>query len=153
MSVGPNGFAFRVPGHPDFVKMLMHTVLPRAAFDGWEYYDRLIDSGTGALWCIVGYGFCLFSVRYFGSLAVRELVFHASQGVSMVHPQRMRLLFDLARAEKCDGIFVHTPNKRIQRWLLRWGFMELVTPGDFRWVFKDDGLRRNGMVEPEMAGA
>jgi len=129
-----HGFAFKVPGPPAYVKMLASTVLSRSSQGAMTEYHRMIDEKVASLWCIVGCGFCLFSVRYFGSIHVRELVFHAAEGNGMVHWKRMFLLFDLCRAEKCDGIFVHTDNQRIQRWLKRWGFMELDNHNNFRWV-------------------
>jgi hypothetical protein len=146
MPVSEHGWAFPVPGPPAYIKLIARTVLPRAAFDGWEYYERLIDNNGATLWCIPGCGFCLFSVRIWGQLGlIRELVLHAAEGVGMVHWKRMHLLFDLARKLDCEGIFVHSPNPRIQKWLKRWGYMELNNKGDFRWV---QGRKRTVDMQP-----
>jgi hypothetical protein len=127
------GHAFPIPGPPEYIAMLVGTVLGRASLGHDELYRQLVLQKKATLWFIPNSGFCLFGIRYFGSIKVKELVFYAAEGFNFVKWSRMKMLFALCEQEKCEGIFVHTTNRRIQKWLIRWGFMELNNYGDFRW--------------------
>lgn len=144
------GFAFPIPGPPEYIALLVGTVLGRAALGYAELYRELVLQKKATLWFIPNSGFCLFGTRNFGSVGVKELVFYACEGYNFVKWSRMRMLFALCEKEKCEGIFVHTKNERIRRWLIRWGFMELNNHGDFRWVFGKQRENTFGMTEKEI---